>query len=516
MPTDAYMNNMMTIPLVSMQAISKTFDGVQVLDRVSFDLLAGETHVLAGENGAGKSTLMKILSGVHADYEGVIRLNGQPVRLVSPHHAAMQGIAMIHQELSLIPSLSVVDNIFLGRERVVARGWMRHCHQRREAHARLRQLDLDLDVTRPVGEYPVSIQQMIEIAKALVFEARILVMDEPTSALNEAETRRLFDIIRSLRGKGCGIVYITHKLDEMYLIGDRLTVLRDGRSIVTARPRDLAPKKLINNLVDREFSRQFPERKAHPGPVRLAVEGLSMRNTSDPRRLVLDHISFSVHTGEILGFAGLQGSGASELFHALFGVYGPVQDGTVCLDDHPYVMHSPRRALAAGLALLTNDRKGNGLAAGLNVAHNITLSALKSYSPHGWLRPKREWATALAYRDALHIRMRSPDQEAQMLSGGNQQKVLIARWLECHPKVLMLDEPTRGVDVGAKHDLYELMNRWTAGGLSIMLITSELPELLAMADRIIVMHRGRIAAAYAHKEATQDRIMHAAMGALCA
>ena len=507
---------MTTIPLVSMQSISKTFDGVRVLDRVSFDLQAGETHVLAGENGAGKSTLMKILSGVHADYEGTILLNGRSVRLVSPHHAASQGIAMIHQELSLIPSLSVVDNMFLGRERVAAGGWMRHRHQRQEARARLRQLDLDLEVTRSVGEYPVSIQQMIEIAKALVFEARILVMDEPTSALNEAETRRLFDIIRSLRAKGCGIVYITHKLDEMYRIGDRLTVLRDGRAIITARPQDLAPKELISRLVGREFSRQFPERQARPGPARLSVEGLSLRDPANPRRMLLDRISFSAHTGEILGFAGLQGSGASELFQALFGVYGPVREAQVCLDDRPYLMQSPRRALTAGLALLTNDRKGNGLAIGLNVVHNITLASLRSYSPCGWLRPRREWATALAYRDTLHIRMRSPDQEAQVLSGGNQQKVLIARWLECHPNVLMLDEPTRGVDVGAKHDLYELMNQWTAKGLLIMLITSELPELLAMADRIIVMHRGRIAAAYARGEATQDRVMHAAMGALCA
>jgi ABC-type sugar transport system ATPase subunit len=350
----------------------------------------------------------------------------------------------------------------------------------------------------------------------LVFESRILVMDEPTSALNETEARRLFDIIRSLRDKGCGIVYITHKLDEMYRIGDRLTVLRDGRTIITTRPQDLAPKELIGRLVGREFSRQFPERRARPGPARLAVEGLSLRDPANPRRMLLDRISFIVHAGEILGFAGLQGSGASELFQALFGVYGPVRDGRVCLDDRPYLMQSPRRALTAGLALLTNDRKGNGLATGLNVVHNITLAALRFYSPGGWLRPRREWATALAYRDALHIRMRSPDQEAQVLSGGNQHKVLIARWLECHPHVLMLDEPTRGVDVGAKHDLYELMNQWTAQGLSIMLITSELPELLAMADRIVVMHRGRIAGAYARGEATQDRVMHAAMGALCA
>ncbi len=507
---------MTEIPLVSMQAVSKTFDGVKVLDRVSFDLQAGETHILAGENGAGKSTLMKILCGVHAADEGAILLRGRAVRLVSPHHAAAQGIAMIHQELSLIPALSVVDNIFLGRERTTAGGWMRHRDQRRKTRAWLRRWGLELDESRAVGEYPLSIQQMIEIVKAVAFEARILIMDEPTSAINEAEARRLFDVIRSLRGRGCGIVYITHKLDEMYRIGDRLTVLRDGLAVATGRAREMAPARLISSLVGRELSRQFPERRASAGPVRLAVEGLSLRDPANPRRMLLDQISFDARRGEILGFAGLQGSGASELFQAIFGVYGPVRDGRVCLDGRPYSIRHPRRALAAGLALLTNDRKSNGLALNLNVAQNITLASLQRYSPHGWLRPGREWATALAYRDALRMHMRSPGQEARTLSGGNQQKVLLARWRECRPNVLLLDEPTRGVDVGAKHDLYELMNLWTAAGLSIMMIASELSELLAMSDRIIVMHRGRIAAAYARGAATQDRIMQAAMGGVCA
>lgn len=503
---------MTNIPLVSMQAISKTFDGVRVLDQVDFNLQAGEVHVLCGENGAGKSTLMKILAGVYRDYEGSLLLNGLPRRLASPHQAALRGIAMIHQELSLIPDLSVVDNIFLGRERVVAGAWLRARRQCSEARGCLSQLNLDLDLTKPVGEYPLAIQQLIEIAKALSRQARILIMDEPTSSLNESETQRLFAIIRALRDEGRGVVYITHRLEEMYQLGDRLTVLRDGRVIVTSSPRDLKPDELIRSLVGRELRQQFPERRARQGERRLVVENLSLRDPANPRRMLFDRISFVAHCGEILGFAGLQGSGASELFQALGGVYGSAPVGRVSLNGEAVSLRSPRRALAAGLAFLSNDRKGRGLVPGLNVACNITLASLCSYSPHLWLRPRWELAAALSYGEQMRIRMRSPAQEVQELSGGNQQKVLLARWLESKPQVLLLDEPTRGVDVGAKHDLYELMNQWTAAGLTIMLITSELPELLAMADSIIILHRGRIAAAYAHDEATPERVLRAALG----
>jgi len=504
------------LPLAGLQAVSKSFDGVRVLDRVSFDIRAGETHVLAGENGAGKSTLMRVLGGVYPDYEGTIRLGGRPVRFASPHQAALRGIAMIHQELSLIPALPVVDNLFLGRERAAAGGWMRHREQRREAAERLRQLGADLDVTRPAGDYPVAVRQLVEIAKALVFRSRILVLDEPTSALNAAETRRLFAIIRGLRDAGCGLVFITHKLEEIYEIGDRLTILRDGRTVATTRPCDLPRDELVRRLVGRDLAGQFPARRSQPGAVRLSVRGLSLPDPANPRRRALEGISFDVHRGEILGFAGLRGSGASELFQALFGVYGPVRSGRAALEGRPYVPRSPRRALAAGLALLTNDRKGNGLSPRLSVAQNITLASLAAYSPGGWLRPERERAAARAYGGALGIRMASPDQEIRTLSGGNQQKALLARWLACRPAVLLLDEPTRGVDVGAKHELYGLMNRWTAEGLSIMLIASELPELLAMADRVMVLHRGRITGLFERAEAAPDRVLKAALGVSCA
>lgn len=503
---------MTNTPLVSMQAISKTFDGVRVLDQVDFNLQAGEVHVLCGENGAGKSTLMKILAGVYCDYEGALLLNGLPQRLASPHQAALRGIAMIHQELSLISDLSVVDNIFLGRERAVAGAWLRTRRQRQEARGWLRQLNLDLNLTRPVGEYPLAIQQLIEIAKALSRQARILIMDEPTSSLNESEAQRLFAIIRALRDEGRGVVYITHRLEEMYQLGDRLTVLRDGRVIVTSSPRDLKPDELIRSLVGRELRQQFPERRSRQGERRLVVENLSLRDPANPRRMLFDRISFTAHSGEILGFAGQQGCGASELFQALGGVYGSAPAGRVSLNGEAVPLRSPRRALAQGLALLSNDRKGRGLIPGLSIAQNVTIASLSAYSRRLWLRPRQERTATLDYGKSLRIRMRSPEQEVRELSGGNQQKVLLARWLESKPQVLLLDEPTRGVDVGAKHDLYELFNQWTAAGLTILLITSELPELLAMADSIIVLNDGRIAATYARAEATPERVLRSALG----
>ncbi|MBI2440006.1 MAG: sugar ABC transporter ATP-binding protein [Lentisphaerae bacterium] len=503
---------MTQVPLLSMQTIGKSFGGLSVLAQVAFELYGGEVHVLAGENGAGKSTLMKILAGVYSDYEGRVLLDGRESRWASPQQAAARGVAMIHQELSLIPELSVVDNIFLGREHCGALGWLKPQRQRQEARQRLNQLDLDLDLNHPAGEYPLAIQQLIEIAKALAAQARILIMDEPTSALNEPEIQRLFAIIRSLRQQGCGIVFITHKLEEMYQIGDRLTVLRDGRVAAAGRCSDLPPAALLRALVGRDLNQQFPARRFHPGPLRLQVENLSLTDPTNPGRRLLDRVSFGAHSGEILGLAGLQGCGASELLQALFGVYGLAPTGQVRLDGQPLRPYSPRHALAQGMAFLSNDRQAHGLISGLSVVHNITLSALGFYSPGLWLRPRQEWAAALSSAEKLRIQMRSPCQEVQELSGGNQQKVLLARWLETKPKVLLLDEPTRGVDVGAKHDLYELMNQWTAAGITIMLITSELPELLAMADRIMVLHRGQMAGVYARGQATPELVLRAAMG----
>ena len=500
-----------TDALVEMRRIGKAFGGVRALDGVPFDLRPGEVHVLAGENGAGKSTLIRILCGVHPEYDGEVRLSGQTVRFRSPHDAFLRGISVIHQEMSLIPTLSVVDNIFLGRERT--RGvWLDRAAQAAEARVLLASLGLGLDIRAPVGELPLSVQQMVEVAKAMSIDARVFVMDEPTATLSEPEVNRLFDLIATLKRKGCGIVFITHRMEEVYRIGDRITVLRDGRYVNTARAADLPQRELVRWMVGRELNQQFPVRASGPGRERLRVNGFSVADPQGSQRLVVRDASFTAAAGEIVGFAGLHGSGNGALFRGLFGAYGRLARGDVRLDGAALPVRSPARSLRSGLALLTNDRKAEGLVLGMSVAHNMTLASLRSCSPGGWLRPGAEDAVAERHRETLNIRLRSPRQDVGELSGGNQQKVVLAKWLETRPKVLLLEEPTRGVDVGAKHEIYELMNRWTAEGIAILLITSELTELLALSDRIFVMHRGRISAEFSRADATPEKIGHAAMG----
>ena len=490
--------------MLTMRQIGKSFSGTRVLANVDFDLVPGEVHVLAGENGAGKSTLIKILAGVYQQYEGDILLQGGTVRFKSPHDAARRGIAVIHQELSLVQSMSVIDNLFLGRDT-----------PRREQPARARELlqwlSLDIDENHPVEDLPLAVQQLIEIAKALAIDARILVMDEPTSALNEVEAERLFSVIKDLKAQGCGVVYITHRMDEVYKLADRITVLRDGRNAGTAKASELGRDQLIQWMVGREISRQFPARRPSSGAERLSVKHLRVPGSMG-KAWVVDDASFTVRAGEIVGLAGLQGSGNTELLHGLFGVYGKSVRGDVNVDGRPVTVASPAHAMAAGLALLTGDRKRTGLVPGMSVVSNMTLAALPRFARAGWLDKDAEAAATARHVESLGIRIASQHQEIQTLSGGNQQKVLIGRWLETAPRVLLLDEPTRGIDVGAKHEIYELMNQWTAAGISVVLITSEMQELLAMSDRIIVLHRGRITAEFDRTTATQERVLEAAMG----
>jgi ribose transport system ATP-binding protein len=498
--------------ILRMDGIGKSFGSGPVLENVSWGLAAGEVHILAGENGAGKTTLIKILAGVHTEYTGEIRLEGRSLKLRSPSDAARRGISAIHQDTSLVLSMNVVDNIFLGRE-VPARGFgMDFRAQRRKARDLLGRLGLDLNLSGPLGDLPVSVRQMVEIAKALVFEARIIIMDEPTSSLNETETARLFEIIRSLRDRGCAIVFISHRLDEIYRIADRITVLRDGRHVGTSVAADLPPDRLVTLMVGREIDKQFPPRRPGHGKPLLTVRDFSVPDAAGRKTWSVEGANFDLHAGEIVGFAGLQGSGKSELFHGLFGAIGYVGQGRVELDGMAFVPHSPAASIRRGLALMTNDRKESGLVSGLSVARNITLASLPAFSPRGWIQKPMEKAAAARDVRAFDIRIRSIDQEVGTLSGGNQQKVVFAKWLETQPKVLLLDEPTIGVDVGAKHEIYRMMNRWTAEGKAILLITSELPELLAMSDRILVMHRGRILSSFDRAEATQERVVRAAMG----
>ncbi len=505
-------------PLLAMTGISKSFSGVPVLRDVSFDLVAGEVHVLAGENGAGKSTLIKVAAGVHTDYQGQIALQGVPIRFASPQDAAAHGISVIHQEMSLIDSMSVVDNMFLGRELTrdaTARLWADRGAQLRRAREFCRQLDLDIDLLRPVEDYSLSVKNRIEIAKALAFNARIFIMDEPTSALSRPEVDKLFDLIGQLKARGCGIVYITHRMEEIYRVADRITALRDGRFIGSAPAADLSEAELIRWMIGRDLSRHFPVRQGAAGAVRLQVDKISVPKPGAARSgretwLVRD-VSLSVRSGEIVGLAGLQGSGNTELLRGIFGAYGRLQRGTVAIDGKPFEVRSPRRSVQQGLAYLTSDRKGTGLVLSMGLAQNITLASLRSISPALWMRHALERQIAAEHVRALGIRAFGVGQEVATLSGGNQQKVALAKWIETRPKVLLLDEPTRGVDVGSKQEIYELMTQWTRDGFAILMITSEMPELLGLADRIVVMHRGRVTAQFGRSEATQERILKAAM-----
>ena len=495
-----------------MENIGKSFSDVRVLDDVSFDLKRGEVHVLAGENGAGKTTLIKVLSGAHTDYEGNIRLAGKKIRFRSPQDAASAGIAAIHQEMALVNSMSVLDNLFLGREKTRGGLWLDFRRERSRARALLEQLAISVDLAAPLSEYSISVRQMVEIAKALVNEAQVIIMDEPTSALNEVEAAKLFSLITQLKEKGCAVVYITHRLEEIFRIGDRISVLRDGRRVGTAEARDLVPEELIRWMVGRDIRQQFPERHPQFGEERLCLANFFVPDPSGKKAYVVEDVSLSVRAGEILGIAGLRGSGKSELFNGLFGTYGNAVRGSARLDGRPFRIASPKHSIKQGLALQTNDRKETGLVPGMNIIRNITLSSLKAFSPGGWLRYNEEIKAARKQMKEMGIKASSPEQEVKTLSGGNQQKVVLAKWLVTQPRVLLLDEPTLGVDVGAKHDIYALMNDLTAQGLAILLVTSELPELLAMSDRIIALHRGRVQAEFSRAEATQENVIQAAMG----
>ncbi len=495
-------------PLVRMRGIRKRFGPVEVLRDVRLDLWPGEVHVLAGENGAGKSTLIRILAGVYSDHEGTIELDGRPVRPRSPQEARALGVAVIHQELALVPALSVADNIYLGRQ-LTRGGFVDDRAQRAGARGLLERFNLAIDPGAAVETLPIALQQLVEIARALACEARVIIMDEPTSALSAAEVEQLFRLVADLRARGCAILYITHKMEEIERIADRITVLRDGGFVGSAAAAELPPARLIEWMVGRAIEEQFSRRAAHPGGERLRVENFSVRRGG---RLAVDRVSLHVRQGEIVGIGGLQGSGASDLLLGLFGAFAEAAGGAVTLDGEPVRIRSPREAIARGIALLTSDRKATGLIPAMTVAENIMLAALPRIARFGWRRPAEESRRAEAAARRLRLRAASLAMEAGRLSGGNQQKAILARWLETGPRVLLLDEPTRGVDVGAKREIYELLHAWAAEGMAILLISTEMPELLALSDRIVVLHRGRVTAEFAGGDATPEQILEAAMG----
>jgi ABC-type sugar transport system ATPase subunit len=500
-------------PLVVMRDIRKSFGPVEVLHGVDLNVQSGEVCALAGENGAGKSTLIKILSGVYGDFSGEMSIGGEPRIFTHPIEAVRAGVATIHQELSLVPSLSVSDNLFLGRETTGRFGFVEFERQESEAVRILRDLELDVSPRSLVEELPLSIQQLLEIGRALARDARVLVFDEPTSALNEHEAGILFNRILALRSEGKAIVYITHKMEEIYMLADRITVLRDGKLVGTALTRELAPRELVRWMVGKDVVTEVEDRHEPCSEPALEVSDLRVVHRERKGRFVVDGISLTLRRGEILGLAGLQGSGISEVMHGLFGSLRTSASGRVRLYGDEFEIRGPRESVQRGLVLLTNDRKTFGLAPDLSVVENASLASLSRYSNRfGWILRKEEYDAVSGLTEEFGLNAPSLDTAVSLLSGGNQQKVYLARWLLTEPKVLLLDEPTRGVDVGAKADVYRLMRDWVGRGMSILLITSEMEELLALSDRILVMHRGKMVAEFSRDSVTKDDVLSASMG----
>ena len=499
-------------PALELTSISKSFPGVRALTDVSLTVEPGEVRALLGENGAGKSTLMNILSGVFADYDGQIAIGGRAATIRSPRAARDLGIAMIHQELHLVTELTVSDNFFLGRERRAWWGKLDRKGMHAETARYLAELDLAVAPARPVGLARVAEQQLIEVAKALSLDARILIMDEPTSALADVEVQRLFAVIRRLADRGVAIVYISHRLEELPQIAHSVSVLRDGRMIGTLPMARATRPELITMMVGRPLQAFFPSQETDVRRKELLrIERLRLAPDRSLGRRPLHDVSLRLHAGEIVGIAGLMGAGRTELLETIFGVHPPRSvGGTLYLDERPARIRSPRGAIARGLAFVTEDRKAQSLFTSLSVQFNITLAALRHFIRGLTIDRTKERAAVRESVADLHIRTPNAQTIVNNLSGGNQQKVVLAKCLLTHPRVLLMDEPTRGIDVGAKAEIYALMKRLASEGLGIVMVSSELPELLALCDRILVLCEGRVTGEFARGTATQEQILEAA------
>jgi ribose transport system ATP-binding protein len=505
--------------------IGKSFPGVKALDGVSLGARGGSVHAVVGENGAGKSTLMKILSGVYRPDAGEILLDGKTVEFASPRAAEKAGVAIIHQELNLAPALSVAENIFLGRE--PARfGFVDRRKMERDAGALLDRLGHKLAPRRDVASLKVSDRQIVEIAKALSTGARVLIMDEPTTALATDDVERLFGVIRALVGAGTAVIYISHKMDELFRVAEEFTVLRDGKLIGRRAASETTPGELARMMVGREISYvrggarggerggeregERAENNRRSGVELLRVENLGLREVGAGRAPRLSGVSFNLRAGEVLGVAGLMGAGRTELLESLFGVRRTTGESRVTLNGRPLAINDPRQAIKAGLAFVPEDRKAQGLALDLDVGGNITLARLKRFSRVGFIQPAREEEAARESIARLGIKTPDTRAAAPSLSGGNQQKIVLAKWLLTDPKILLLDEPTKGIDIKGKAEIYHLIEELAARGLGVILVSTELPELLALSDRIIVLREGKLAGALDRSEATEERIIELA------
>ena len=491
-------------PLLQLSGIDKAFPGVKALSGAALSVYPGRVMALVGENGAGKSTMMKILAGIYQKDAGQLHFLGKEASFNGPKDSQEAGIGIIHQELNLIPQLTIAENIFLGREFVNSIGRIQWKKMTAEADKLLARLNLRYSSQRLVGDLSIGDQQMVEIAKVLSFESRVIIMDEPTDALTDTETASLFNVIRELKAAGCGVVYISHRLKEIFEVCDDVTVFRDGQFIAERPVSDLQEDTLIEMMVGRRLDEQYPRINHDSGPLRLAVENLTGPGVKN--------VSFTLHAGEILGVSGLMGAGRTELMKILYGACRKT-GGSITLDGKVINPRTPQDGLANGIVYISEDRKRDGLVLGMSVKENMSLTALRYFSRFGGgLKHGDEQQTVSDFIRLFNIKTPSMMQPIGLLSGGNQQKVAIARGLMTRPKVLILDEPTRGVDVGAKKEIYQLINQFKREGLSIILVSSEMPEVIGMSDRILVMHEGQLSAEFPIEQATQEALMAAAVG----
>ncbi|HGS4461840.1 TPA: ribose ABC transporter ATP-binding protein RbsA [Vibrio metschnikovii] len=494
----------MTQPILALSQIDKAFPGVKALDQACLNVYSGRVMALMGENGAGKSTLMKVLTGIYSKDAGTIDYQGQPASFKGPRDSQQAGISIIHQELNLIPQLTIAENIFLGREKTSAFGRILWQEMYAEADQLLARLNVKHSAKTLLGELSLGEQQMVEIAKALSFESKVIIMDEPTDALTDTETASLFKVINELRDQGCGIVYISHRLKEIFEICDDITVLRDGKFIGQCQVSETDEDGLIEMMVGRKLEEQYPRIDVEPeNKVCLEVIGLTGSGIHD--------VSFTLRRGEILGISGLMGAGRSELMKVIYGAL-PSERGVINLNGRTINPVSPQDGLANGIAYISEDRKGDGLVLGLSVKENMSLCALDKLTKGIQIQHGAEATAVEDFIQLFNIKTPSRNQIIGHLSGGNQQKVAIAKGLMTRPKVLILDEPTRGVDVGAKKEIYQLINKFKAQGMSIILVSSEMPEVLGMSDRILVMHEGRISGEFDAKQANQENLLACAVG----
>ena len=500
---------------LEMRNITKSFPGVRALDGVTFDLHKGEIHALVGENGAGKSTLMKVLGGVypHGQYGGKILITGQEQRFAAVRDAERAGIAVIYQELSLVKEMTIAENIFLGREPRIF-GVIRREELYRRAQEILKEVHLEVDPHTPIGNLGIGQQQLVEIAKALSHDARILVLDEPTAALTDTEVETLFGILDKLRVRDVGMIYISHKLHEVFRVSDRITVLRDGRTVGTSATADTNQAQVIARMVGREVGDIFPVVDHDQGKVVFAVRDISVEDPAVAGKKLVKAVSFSVRRGEVLGIAGLMGAGRSDLLMAIFGAHFGRISGDIEIEGRRVNITSPAKAIKYGLGFVTEDRKRFGLMMDQTILNNMTLAGLRQISGRFITSIDAEAAAGERAMKDLRVKANSVFTAAGTLSGGNQQKVVLAKWLLTNPRVLFLDEPTRGIDVGAKQEIYAQINKLARSGLAIVLVSSELPEVLGLSDRVIVLHEGRMTGEFTRATATPERVMACATGEL--